>query len=107
MTPEQLAGLNAFYEQYPNGIDLGGEYIDLGQIGSGYTGTGSSGGYTHTPVVPVASVQGLGPQTVGPANVSAATNYGLTGAVPTQVAAVNPFERPESQEGIGSLAGGG
>ena len=113
MTPETLAGLNSFYEQYPNGFDLGsiGGSFPGGFSGGNFTPGGTTG--TTTPVVPVDPVANLGgsdPATQRVAqdvNVSAASNYGLTGAVPTQpVDSRNPFARPESQQGIGSLGGG-
>jgi hypothetical protein len=112
--------LNNFYEQYPNGIDIGnvmggGGFSGIGNPhipGGGNPGTGTTG-TTSTPVVPVDPVANLGggdPATQRVAqdvNVSAASNYGLTGAVPTQpVDSRNPFARPESQQGIGSLGGG-
>jgi hypothetical protein len=118
--------LNNFYEQYPNGIDIGnvmggGGFSGIGNPhipGGGTTGTGNTG-TTSTPVVPVDAVANLGgndpdpdtgayaPRVAQDVNVSAASNYGLTGAVPTQpVDSRNPFARPESQQGIGSLGGG-
>jgi hypothetical protein len=116
MTPEQLSGLNSFYESGGLGnIDFSG--INIGGI-PGYTG-GTIGGGSYTPgsgtgdgnytVTPVGSVGDLDPQSyTGPMNVRSASNFGLTGAQPTVPAnSRNPFQRPESQEGIGSLAGGG
>ena len=114
MTPETLAGLNSFYEQYPNGVgfDPFSPGFDFNFTPGGTTGT-------TTPVVPVDPVDNLGgndpdpdtgtyaPRVAQDVNVSAASNYGLTGAVPTQpVDSGNPFARPESQQGIGSLGGG-
>ncbi|MCP4788667.1 MAG: hypothetical protein GY881_00370, partial [Gammaproteobacteria bacterium] len=114
MTPEQLAGLNSFYEAGGLG-NLSG--INIGGI-PGYTG-GTIGGGSYTPgsgtgdgnytVTPVGAVGDLTPQSyTGPMNVRSASTFGLTGAQPTVPAnSRNPFQRPESQEGIGSLAGGG
>ena len=42
-----------------------------------------------------------------PPETRSASSYGLTGAVQTMPVAANPFRRPEAQQGIGSLAGGG
>ncbi|MCP3704836.1 MAG: hypothetical protein GY954_18130, partial [Alteromonas sp.] len=114
MTPEQLSGLNSFYESGGLG-NLSG--INIGGI-PGYTG-GTIGGGSYTPgsgtgdgnytVTPVGAVGDLTPQSyTGPMNVRSASTFGLTGAQPTVPAnSRNPFQRPESQEGIGSLAGGG
>jgi hypothetical protein len=120
MTPETLAGLNSFYEMYPNGFDYNG--LDLSGIGNidlsgvpGGTGTGD-GSYTVTPVDPVGDLgvgddAGSDPIDVTtpyvPPETRAASSYGLTGAVQTMPVAANPFRRPEAQQGIGSLAGGG
>ena len=120
MTPENLAGLNSFYEMYPNGFDYNG--LDLSGIGNidlsgvpGGTGTGD-GSYTVTPVDPVGDLgvgddAGSDPIDVTtpyvPPETRAASSYGLTGAVQTMPVAANPFRRPEAQQGIGSLAGGG
>jgi hypothetical protein len=151
LTPAQQAGLDAFYAQYPNGLDLN---LGLGSIGSegGYGDTPGfsvtnpnagqdwyenmtdeqrdaydafianggiygggflniipgSGGTTKRPVPVVEAIQNL---TVnrdpGAAQSSVATQYGLTGAPPVQAPSTNPFQRPETQQGIGSLAGGG
>ena len=117
MTPEQLSGLNSFYESGGlDNIDFSG--INIGGI-PGYTGGPISGGGSYTPgsgtgdgnytVTPVGAVGDLDPQSyTGPMNVRSASSFGLTGAQPTVPAnSTNPFQRPESQEGIGSLAGGG
>jgi hypothetical protein len=151
LTPAQQAALDAFYAQYPNGLDLN---LGLGSIGSegGYGDTPGfsvtnpnagqdwyknmtdeqrdaydafianggiygggflniipgSGGTTKRPVPVVEAIQNL---TVnrdpGAAQSSVATQYGLTGAPPVQAPSTNPFQRPETQQGIGSLAGGG
>jgi hypothetical protein len=123
MTPETLAGLNSFYEMYPNGFDYNGldlsgiGNIDLSGVpgGTGTTGTGD-GSYTVTPVDPVGDLgvgddAGSDPIDVTapyvPPETRAASSYGLTGAVQTMPVAANPFRRPEAQQGIGSLAGGG
>ena len=39
-------------------------------------------------------------------DVRSESSYALTGAAPTRPVAPNPFVRPESQQGLGSLAGG-
>ena len=117
MTPEQLSGLNSFYESGGLGnIDSTG--INIGGI-PGYTGGPIIGGGSYTPgsgtgdgnytVTPVGAVGDLDPQSyTGPMDVRSASSFGLTGAQPTVPAnSTNPFRRPESQEGIGSLAGGG
>ncbi len=120
MTPDQLAGLNTFYEN--GGVD--GLNLNFGGLdgGGSYTGTGGTGttdgSYTVTPVDPVGDL-GVGDDTDGasdpidvttpyvPPNVRAASSYGLTGATQTMPVSANPFVRPESQQGLGSLAGGG
>ena len=111
MTPEQLSGLNSFYES--GGLDnINFSGINIGGI-PGYTGgtitTGSGTGDGNYTVTPVGAVGDLDPQSyTGPMNVRSASSFGLTGAQPTVPAnSTNPFQRPESQEGIGSLAGGG
>lgn len=126
MTPETLAGLNNFYEMYPDGFDYSG--LDLTGIGGNYPGgfmggstggTGTDGGsYTVDPVDPVGDL-GVGDNTgdasdpidvttpyVAP-DVRSASSFGLTGATQTMPVSANPFRRPESQQGLGSLAGGG
>ena len=122
MTPDQLAGLNTFYEN--GGVE--GLNINIGGIpgftggpintGGGYTpgsGTGD-GNYTVTPVDPVGDLDNTGggdPVDVTtpyvPPNVRSASSYGLTGSTQTMPVAPNPFARPETQQGLGSLAGGG
>jgi hypothetical protein len=121
MTPENLAGLNSFYEMYPNGFDYNGldlsgiGNIDLSGVYPGGTGT-DDGSYTVTPVDPVGDLgvgddAGSDPIDVTtpyvPPETRSASSYGLTGAVQTMPVAANPFRRPEAQQGIGSLAGGG
>ena len=109
MTPEQQAAYDAFIEG--GGIaNLRGGTIDLGAIGGGTVNIPGYGGYTGTTPRPVVeAIQNLtvnrDPTLAG--NVSAATQYGLTGAPPVQAPSTNPFQRPETQQGIGSLAGGG
>ena len=102
-----------------NGLDLSGiGNIDLSGIPGG-TGTGD-GSYTVDPVGPVGDLgtgddagddAGSDPIDVTtpyvPPETRAASSYGLTGAVQTMPVAANPFRRPEAQQGIGSLAGGG
>ena len=120
MTPDMLAGLNTFYEN--GGVD--GLNLNFGGLygGGSYTGTVGTGttddSYTVTPVDPVGDL-GVGDDTGAPSdpidvttpyvppNVRAASSYGLTGATQTMPVAPNPFARPESQQGLGSLAGGG
>ena len=109
MTPEQQAAYDAFIEG--GGIaNLRGGTIDLGAIGGGTVNIPGIGGYTGTTPRPVVeAIQNLTPNrdpTLA-GNVSAATQYGLTGAPPVQAPSTNPFQRPETQQGIGSLAGGG
>ena len=41
-----------------------------------------------------------------PPDVRSASSFGLTGATQTMPVSANPFRRPESQQGLGSLAGG-
>ena len=113
MTPEQQAAYDAFIQG--GGLaNLRSGTIDLGAIGGGVVNIpglgGPIGGYTGTTPRPVVeAIQNLtvnrDPTLAG--NVSAATQYGLTGAPPVQAPSTNPFQRPESQQGIGSLAGGG
>jgi hypothetical protein len=119
MTEQQMAGLNFFYQQNPNGLDLnlggigGGIGGEMGGIGGEMGGIGGGIGgtpYKVTPVEPVANLVGTsgGPRVADPVNVRAASKYALTGNVPvTPVNPGNPFARPDSQQGIGSLAGGG
>jgi hypothetical protein len=118
MTAEMLAGLNSFYEQYPDGFDIGNINPGIGAGGGGNPGgTGTDdGSYTVDPVDPVGNLgtgddAGSDPIDVTtpyvPPETRAASSYGLTGAVQTMPVAANPFRRPEAQQGIGSLAGGG
>ena len=90
----------------------GGSYT--GTVGTGTT----DGTYTVDPVDPVGDL-GVGDDTGDasdpidvttpyvPPNVRSASSYGLTGVTPTRPVGPNPFQRPESQQGLGSLAGGG
>ena len=124
MTPDALAGLNNFYEMYPDGFDYSGmDFSGIGNIDlsgvypGGNTGTGD-GNYTVTPVDPVGDL-GVGDDTGDasdpidvttpyvPPDVRSASSFGLTGATQTMPVSANPFRRPESQQGLGSLAGGG
>ena len=109
MTPEQQAAYDAFI-QGGGFTSIGGGTIDLGAIGGGTVNIPGLGGYTGTTPRPVVeAIQNLTPNrdpTLA-GNVSAATQYGLTGAPPVQAPSTNPFQRPETQQGIGSLAGGG
>jgi hypothetical protein len=89
-------------------------YIDLTGVnpgGTGNTGTGGDPVYTVDPVDPVGDLGVGNPIDVTtpyvPPETRSASSYGLTGAVQTMPVAPNPFRRPESQQGIGSLAGGG
>jgi hypothetical protein len=121
MTPETLAGLNNFYEMYPDGFDYSGldltgiGNVDLSGVNPGGTGT-DDGSYTVDPVGPVGDL-GVGDDAgsdpidvttpyVVP-DVRSASSFGLTGATQTMPVSANPFRRPESQQGLGSLAGGG
>jgi hypothetical protein len=115
MTPETLEMLNNFYEQYPNGIDIGNINPGIGAGGGGNpggTGTGTDdGSYTVVPVDPVGDL-GIGAPVDNttpyvPPETRSASSYALTGVQPTMPVFANPFKRPESQQGIGSLAGGG
>ena len=116
MTPEQLTGLNNFYEQYPNGFDFAGG-IGIGNINIpnipagtyvppvdpvGDLGVDDTGDNTGEDVPPIDVTQ---PYVVP--DVRAASSFGLTGAQQTVPVSPNPFQRPETQGGIGSLAGGG
>ncbi len=109
MTPEQQAAYDAFI-QGGGFTSIGGGTIDLGAIGGGTVNIPGLGGYTVTTPRPV--VEAIQNLTVNrdptlAENVSVATQYGLTGATPAPTQRSNPFERPETQQGIGSLAGGG
>jgi hypothetical protein len=96
MTDEQRDAYDAFIA---NGGIYGGGFLNI---------IPGSGGTTKRPVPVVEAIQNL---TVnrdpGAAQSSVATQYGLTGAPPVQAPSTNPFQRPETQQGIGSLAGGG
>lgn len=109
MTPEQQAAYDAFIEG-GGFTSIRGGTIDLGAIGGGTVTIPGLGGYNLPTVRPtVEAIQNLevnrDPTLAG--NVSVATQYGLTGAPPAPTQQSNPFERPETQQGIGSLAGGG
>jgi hypothetical protein len=90
-----------------------------GTTGTGTTGTGTTGtgttdesGTTDPYVVGDlgVNVDGGQPPMQGPPmpiNVRSPSSFGLTGVQPTMPVGVNPFRRPETQGGIGSLAGGG
>jgi hypothetical protein len=109
MTDEQREAYDAFIAG--GGLaNIPGGTIDLSAIGGGTVNIPGYGGYTGTTPRPVVeAIQNLtvnrDPTLAG--NVSAATQYGLTGAPPVQAPSANPFQRPETQQGIGSLAGGG
>jgi hypothetical protein len=109
MTPEQRQAFDDFIAS--GGIaNIPGGTIDLSAIGGGTINIPGYGGYTGTTPRPVVeAVQNLGvnrdPSRAG--NVSAATQFGLSGATQAPSQGNNPFERPETQQGIGSLAGGG
>ena len=70
-----------------------------------YTG-GGSGTTTITPAESNFEFTAGTPAGSGQ-NVSVATEYALPGTVAPRAPADNPFVRPETQQGIGSLAGGG
>lgn len=123
MTAEQIEMLNNFYEANPNGVDLSGIgiYGNPYLSGTGTTGTTTGttdGSYTVDPVDPVGDLGtgdsgGTGddpaptPTPYVPPDVRSASTFGLVGVQPTMPVSSNPFRRPESQGGIGSLAGGG
>jgi hypothetical protein len=103
MTDEQREAYDAWIAS--GGLaNIPGGTIDLGAIGGGTVNIPDT-----TPRPVVEAIQNLtvnrDPTLAG--NVSAATQYGLTGAPPVQAPSTNPFQRPETQQGIGSLAGGG
>ena len=102
MTDEQRDAYDAFIA---NGGIYGGGFVNI--PGGGFVNIPGSG-TTKRPVPVVEAIQNL---TVnrdpGAAQSSVATQYGLTGAPPVQAPSTNPFQRPETQQGIGSLAGGG
>ena len=131
MDDTMLNGLNGFYEQFPNGIMPGG-FSGLGNIdfsNINVPGGTNDGSYTVDPVEVVGDLPGgpgggvppndgvdngedppdvppPPPSVYTPPNVRSASTFGLVGAQPTLQGA-NPFARPETQAGIGSLAGGG
>jgi hypothetical protein len=118
LTPEQQAALDQYLADNPGAFDFIGSGFNpfgsmsgVGAFGSIPTGTVSDGqgSYTVIPVGPVGDLDNTGGQATapGPINVRSASSYGLTGAQPTMPVGPNPFQRPETQEGIGSLAGGG
>jgi hypothetical protein len=103
MTDEQREAYDAWIAS--GGLaNISGGTIDLSAIGGGTVNIPDT-----TPRPVVEAIQNLtvnrDPTLAG--NVSAATQYGLTGAPPVQAPSTNPFQRPETQQGIGSLAGGG
>jgi hypothetical protein len=118
-----LGQLNRFYERNPFGYNPFSGPNDVFDPFSGNNteGTGPNDfedeyadePYDANPVLPIDPVGDLPEPTDGlreaeDVEVRTPTKYALQGAVPTQpVESVNPFARPESQEGIGSLAGGG
>jgi hypothetical protein len=108
MTDEQRDAYDAFIAN--GGIfggGFGGGFVNI----PGIPGTGGFAGNTGTTKRPVPVVEAIQNLTVnrdpGAAQSSVATQYGLTGAPPVQAPSTNPFQRPETQQGIGSLAGGG
>jgi hypothetical protein len=109
MTDEQREAYDAWIAS--GGLaNISGGTIDLSAIGGGTVNIPGLGGDTGTTPRPVVEpIQNLtvnrDPTLAG--NVSVATQYGLTGAPPVQAPSTNPFQRPETQQGIGSLAGGG
>ena len=70
----------------------------------GYVPPGGS--YTVTPVESNFEFTARTPAGSGQ-NVAVATEYALPRTVAPRAPADNPFVRPETQQGIGSLAGGG
>ena len=114
MSPEQQQAFIDFIDsggfQGFNPGSGGTTYIPgIGNINIGGFGPMTGGNQTGSSrVTPVAAVQGLQIQQGNvPTNVAVATEYGLSGATPPTGPTGNPFERPETQQGIGSLAGGG
>jgi hypothetical protein len=118
LTPEQQAALDQYLASNPGGINVDllgfnpfGNMSGMGSFGSIPSGTVSDGqgGYTVIPVGPVGDLDNTGGQAPAPGRVDvrSASSYGLTGAQQTMPVSDNPFRRPETQGGIGSLAGGG
>ena len=120
LTPAQQAALDEYLEDNPGALDVvtGGGFNPFGgnntfdSIPSGTT-SDNAGSYTVTPVGPVGDL-GIGDDSLPPmqsppmpVNVRSASSFGLTGVQPSFPVGVNPFRRPETQGGIGSLAGGG
>jgi len=100
LTPEQQAALDAYLAANPGGLVT----TPFGNFN--IPNYGGTTGTTPRPVVdPIANLTVN--RTAQPQQVSVATQYGLSGAAPVQTPSTNPFLRPESQQGIGSLAGGG
>jgi hypothetical protein len=97
MTDEQREAYDAYV------ANLLGGTIDLNAIGGGTVNIPGSGTTPRPVVEPIQNLTvNRNPTLAG--NVSAATQYGLTGAPPVQAPSTNPFQRPETQQGIGSLA---
>ena len=118
LTPEQQAALDQYLASNPGGINVDllgfnpfGQNAGMGAFGSIPSGTvpDGQGGYSVIPVGPVGDLDNTGgpAPAPGPVNVRSASSYGLTGAQQTMPVSDNPFRRPETQGGIGSLAGGG
>ena len=118
LTPEQQAALDQYLASNPGGINVDllgfnpfGQNAGMGSFGSIPSGTvpDGQGGYSVIPVGPVGDLDNTGgpAPAPGPVNVRSASSYGLTGAQQTMPVSDNPFRRPETQGGIGSLAGGG
>jgi hypothetical protein len=118
LTPEQQSALDQYLANNPGGINVDllgfnpfGNMSGMGSFGSIPSGTvpDGQGGYSVIPVGPVGDLDNTGGQAPapGPVNVRSASSYGLTGAQQTMPVSDNPFRRPETQGGIGSLAGGG
>jgi len=97
MTDEQREAYDAYIANLPGGT------IDLSAVGGGTVNIPGSGTTPRPVVEPIQNLTvNRDPTLAG--NVSAATQYGLTGAPPVQAPSTNPFQRPETQQGIGSLA---
>ena len=99
LTPEQQAALDAYLAANPGGLVT----TPFGSFN--IPGVGGTTSAPRPRVDPIANLNvNRSPQA---AQASVATQYGLTGAPPVQAPSANPFQRPETQQGIGSLAGGG
>jgi len=100
MTPEQQAALDDWLANNPPGTVIATPF-------GGVTIPGTTSTYTPRTVTPVADVGDLVIRGArGPSTSASSYSQMGTGYTPPQSLG-NPFKRPESQQGIGSLAGGG